>query len=146
MNEGLVLAQVDDEEKRGCLIEVRCRQAETLRNPEFREFIQEICGQILDDGACYVARQDVPWEAIRAEERSHRSEAETSFASSERIDDYLLDKMSAWYAQVCLLEQPYRKDSSRVVGQVMEGLQHVLGDRIEIQRFSRYEVTKEPKP
>ncbi len=124
---------------------MRCRQAETLRNPEFREFVREICGQILEGGASHVARKDVPWETIRAEERTHRAEAEGNFASSERIDDHILDRMSAWYARICLLEQPYRKDPSRVVGQVLEGLQHSLGDQIEIQRFSRYDITDERK-
>ncbi len=140
MNEGLVLAQVDPEEKNGCLVELRCRQPETLRNSDFREFAQELCAQIMERGARYVARADVPWETIRAEERAHRTTAETTFASSERIDDFLLEKMSAWYAQVCLLEQPYRKDPSRVIGQVLEGLQHTLGDQIEVRRFSRYDV------
>jgi len=100
-----------------------------------------LCAQILERGARYVARQDVPWESIRSEERSHRATAESSFASSERIDDYLLEKMSAWYAQVCLLEQPYRKDPSRVVGQVLEGLRHTLGDQLEVRRFSRYDLS-----
>lgn len=140
LNEGLVLAQVDKEEKKGCLLEVRCRQPETLSNPEFREFARELCAQVLEKGARYVARQDVPWETIRTEERAHRTTAEASFATSDRIDDYLLEKMSTWYSQVCLLEQPFRQDPARVVGQVLEGLQQALGDQIEVRRFSNFDV------
>lgn len=141
MNEGLVLAEVDAEEKNGCLVEFRCRQPETLRKEEFRAFARDLCAQILQRGARYVSRQDVPWEMARAEERNYRVTAETTFATSDRIDDFLLEKMSAWYAEVCLLEQPFLKDPSKVVGQVLEGLQQTLGDQIELRRFSHYSLS-----
>ena len=142
MNEGLVLAEVDPDEKQGCLLELRCRLPETLRREEFRAFARALCQQLLERGARYVSRQDVPWETIRNEERAHRTTAETTFASSERIDDYLLEKMAAWYGEVCLLEQPFIQEPKRVVGQALESLQHAVGDQIEIRRFSHYVVTE----
>lgn len=134
------MVEVDPDEKNGCIVEFRCRQPETLRSEEFRGFAKELCAQIMDKGAKFVARTEVPWELVRSEERAHRVEAEKTYATSEHVDDYIHDKMAAWYQEVCLLEQPFAKDPKRVVGQVLEALQARLGDSLELRRFSHYAV------
>lgn len=102
--------------------------------------MKDLCAHILQKGARYVARTDVPWELVRTEERAHRAAAERTYATSEHVDDYLAEKMAAWYQEVCLMEQPFLKDPKKVVGQVLESLQTRLGDSIELRRFSHYSV------
>lgn len=87
-----------------------------------------------------MSRTDVPWELVRTEERAHRAAAERTYATSEHVNDYLEEKMSGWYQEVCLMEQPFVKDPKKVVGQVLESLQNKLGDSIELRRFSHYAI------
>lgn len=145
-SEGLVVAQVAPGEKDGCLLELRFQRQETRDSKLLREFARDLCTQILKCAPLWVCRNDIPWERVRAEERRHRSRAEREFATSERIEDYLVERMSLWYSQVCLMEQPFYRDPSRLVGQVWQSTRRLLGDELEVCRFERYTIDEKVAP
>ncbi|HXE73237.1 MAG TPA: hypothetical protein VNO81_11320 [Candidatus Nitrosotenuis sp.] len=136
----MVLTHANSDGKAGCLVEIRCQSKETLRNGTFAQFARDLCEHILASRPIWVSRTDIPWEKVREEERLIRADAEKRFATSDHINDFLQEKMNAWYQKVCLMEQPFYKDRSKVVGQVWQNLSEALDDYIEIRRLACFAV------
>ena len=85
----------------------------------------------------WVRREDVPADVVEGELEIYRAQAADK---PENVRDKIATgKLDKWYSTVCLLEQPYVRDSERTVGDLRTEIAAKTGENVQIKRFTRYE-------
>jgi elongation factor Ts len=135
--EGLIEAYVHGG-RIGVLVEIGCETDFVAGTDEFKEFAHEIALQISASGeARWVSREDVPAELIESELGIYRAQAADK---PENVRDKIAQgKLDKWLSTVCLLEQPYVRDSDRTVEDLRVEIGAKTGENVQIKRFTRYE-------
>jgi elongation factor Ts len=135
--EGLIEAYVHGG-RIGVLVEVGCETDFVAGTDEFKTFAHEIALQISASAdARWVHREDVPAEIIESELAIYRAQAADK---PENVRDKIAQgKLDKWLSTVCLLEQPYVRDSDRTVDDLRVETGAKTGENVQIKRFTRYE-------
>jgi elongation factor Ts len=137
--DGLVEAYIHGGGKLGVLVELNCETDFVARTDDFRELAHDLAMQVAGAGPQYVAPEDIPEDVI--EEERQRQRAEIGEDKPEEIMERILDgKLSKYYQQVCLLEQPFIKDEEVTVRDLITGKIAKLGENIKVRRFARFEL------
>ncbi len=138
--EGLVEAYIHGGGRIGVLVEVNCETDFVAKNPEFKEFCKDIAMQIAASSPEYVSKEEVPQDIISREREVLRAQA-LNEGKPERIVDKMVDgRIEKYYKDVCLLEQPFIKDSDKTISQLLTEKVAKIGENISIRRFARYQV------
>ena len=108
------------------------------RREEFKTFAHEVALQISASAdARWVSREDVPADLIESELEIYRAQAADK---PENVRDKIAQgKLDKWLSTVCLLEQPYVRDSDRTVDDLRTEIAAKTGENVQIKRFTRYE-------
>ena len=122
----------------GVLVEINCETDFVQRTPEFKEFARDIAMHVAAANPEYLAPADVPADVVEKEKSIYRKEVEGKPA--EIIEKIVDGKLSKYYEQVCLLNQPFVKDPDVSVGKLTTALVAKLGENIVIRRFERMEL------
>lgn len=137
-NEGLVHAYIHQGGKIGVLVEINCETDFVARTDDFQVFCQEVAMQVAAASPLYVTRDEVPEEVV-AKEREIYREAALNEGKPENVADRIVEgKVQKYFEQVCLLEQPYIRDSDKTVEELLKETIASLGENIQIARFTRY--------
>lgn len=142
--EGIVEAYLHDPgtgvPQLGVLIEVNCESDFVARTEDFRTLARELALQVAGRAPRYVRRDEVPAEEVERERAIYRAQAEGKPANVvERIVE---GKLEAFYAEVCLLDQPYVRDpagKTKVADLIAQTVAR-LGENITVARFARFAV------
>jgi elongation factor Ts len=135
---GIVFSYIHHNGTIGVLLEIEAAKKETSEKDEFKNFAKDICLHITASHPKAVERTGIPAELVKQEREIYAKQVTNKPANIvEKIVD---GKMSKFYSQVCLLEQPFVKDQDRTVQQVLQELNQKLGDAITIKRFARFQV------
>jgi len=124
----------------GVMVEVNCETDFVARTEEFRRFAHEVALQVAAANPRYVDVTDVPAEALEAERAKARERAREEGKPEnvwDRIAEGMLEK---FYAEACLLRQPYVRDDKRTVGDLLKEAVTTTKENILIRRFTRWEV------
>ncbi|HPP30836.1 MAG TPA: translation elongation factor Ts [Soehngenia sp.] len=137
--EGLVDAYIHGG-RIGVLIEVNSETDFVAKNDEFKQFVKDMAMQVAASNPKVISRQD-----LSAEEIAHEREIQTNKVINEGKPAHVAEKivegrMEKFYEDVCLLDQPFIKDPSMKVKDVLAQLIAKIGENIVIRRFTRYEV------
>jgi elongation factor Ts len=135
--EGLIEAYVHGG-RIGVLVEIGCETDFVAGTDEFQEFAHEVALQIsASSDARWVSREDVPAEIVESELEIYRAQAADK---PEHVRDKIAQgKLDKWLSTVCLLEQPYVRDSDRTVDDLRSEIAAKTGENVQIKRFTRYE-------
>jgi len=88
----------------------------------------------------YVRREEVPRPVMDKEKEIYRAQARDAKKPEKVIDKIVEGKLEKFYGETCLLEQPFVKDPDLTIQDLLNGLIGKLGEKIEIRRFTRYQV------
>lgn len=136
--EGLVHAYVHGAGKIGVLVEVNAETDFVARNEQFQELVNDIALHIAAAGPEYVRAEDVP-AAIVDKERAVQKQLVIEEGKPEHIADKIVDgRMSKFFQEMCLMEQPFIKDDKKTVSQVLTDAVARIGENIQVRRFSRF--------
>ena len=136
--EGLVVSYIHAGGKIGVLLEVNCETDFVAINDNFRSLCNDIAMHIAAAGPEYVAREDVPADAIAREKEIQKQrviEEGKPAAVAERIVE---GRMGKFYEESCLLEQKFIKDDSKTVRDVITDAVAKIGENIKVRRFARF--------
>jgi len=137
-NEGLVHSYIHQGGKIGVLVEINCETDFVARTDDFQAFCHEIAMQIAAASPQYLRREEIS-EDILAKEKEILREAALNEGKPENVVDRIVEgKLEKYFEQVCLLEQPYIRDSDKSVEEVLKEAIASLGENIQIARFTRY--------
>jgi elongation factor Ts len=140
--EGLIGSYIHTGGRIGVLIEVNCETDFVARNDQFQKLVRDLAIQVAGLRPEYVDRDAIPAEVLerkRAELLADQSVQQKPEAIRERIVSGQLEK---WFAQVCLLDQPYRDTDITVRGLITDAIA-TIGENIRVRRFARYELGEE---
>ena len=141
--EGMAAAYVHAGDQIGVLVEVNCETDFVARTEQFKHFGTNVAMQIAALRPSWVAPEDVPEEAL-ARERDILTEQALTEGKPEHIVEKIVEgRLKKFYAQYCLLAQPYIRDDSITVQDLLDELTAQCGEKIVVRRFTRYQVGEE---
>jgi len=125
----------------GVLVELNCETDFAAGNDDFGRLLKDICMQVAATAPRYVGPDDVPEDVLRREKEIF---AEQVKGKPEQIVEKIIQgKLKDFYKQVCLLDQPFIKDTGKTVRELISGVNAKLGENIVVRRFVRFAVGEE---
>jgi elongation factor Ts len=140
--EGVVGAYVHPGGKIGVLVEVNCESDFVARTEGFQQLVKELAMQVAAAGPAYVSREEVPAEVIEKEREIYRQQMADQKKPPQIIEKIIDGKLEKFYAEQCLLDQPFIKDATGKtrVKDLISQVGAQVGERVLVRRFSRFRV------
>ncbi|HWX92266.1 MAG TPA: translation elongation factor Ts, partial [Terriglobales bacterium] len=139
-SEGAVASYIHAGGKIGVLVEVNCESDFVARTEDFKELIHDIAMHIAASDPKFVRKEDVTPEAFEREKDIYRAQAAATGKPQPVVEKIVAGKMEKFYEEVCLIEQPFIKDQTISVGQLIATKIGKLGENIAVRRFARFKV------
>jgi elongation factor Ts len=140
--EGLVSSYIHTGGRVGVLIEVNCETDFVARTDEFQKLVRDLAVQVAGLDPLYVDQASIPAEALEAK-KAELLKDESVQKKPENIRPQIIDgQLKKWFAQVCLVDQPFR-DEERTVGELINEKIATIGENIRVRRFVRYALGEE---
>jgi elongation factor Ts len=141
-NDGLVLAYIHPGNKIGVLVEVNCETDFVARTEDFQQLVKDVAMQVAAANPSYVAREEVPGAVVEKEREIYRQQMADQKKPPQVIDKIIEGKLEKFYAESCLLEQPFIRDASGKtrLKDMVDQATSKMGERIVVKRFARFQV------
>jgi elongation factor Ts len=139
-NEGAVGTYIHAGGKIGVLLELNCESDFVARTEDFQELMKDIAMHIAASDPRYVKPEDVTAADLDREKEIYRAQAATSGKPEKIIAQIVEGKMAKFYEEVCLLEQPFIKDQTISIKELIGQKVGKLGENITVRRFARFKV------
>jgi elongation factor Ts len=139
-NEGAVGTYIHAGGKIGVLLELNCESDFVARTEDFQELLKDISMHIAATDPRYVRKEDVTPEDMEREKEIYRAQAAATGKPAPVVEKIVEGKMSKFYEEVCLLEQPFIKEQSMTITQLIAQKVGKLGENITVRRFARFKV------
>jgi elongation factor Ts len=140
-NEGCIASYIHHGGKLGVLVEINCETDFVSRNEAFREFVKDITQQIAAAKPSYVKREDVPAALVDAEKEIYKAQVKDK--PPQAVEKIVAGKLEKFYSTICLLEQPFVKNTEITIKDHVTTKIAALGENIVIRRFIRWELGEE---
>jgi len=138
--EGLVHAYIHAGGKIGVLVEVNCETDFVARTKAFQNFVKEIAMQIAATNPLVVNKEALSPEIIEREKEIYRQQAIASGKPEKIIDRIVEGKLQKFFEEACLIEQPYIRDPSIKIKDLLNELVAKTGEKIVVKRFVRFQL------
>ena len=139
-SEGSVASYIHAGGKIGVLVEVNCESDFVARTDDFKELLHDISMHIAATDPKYIRREDVTPEDYQREKEIYRSQAAATGKPAPVVEKIVEGKMAKFYEEVCLLDQPFIKEQTISVSQLIATKIGKLGENISVRRFARFKV------
>ncbi len=124
----------------GVLVEVNCESDFVARTADFQELVKDIAMQIAAANPQFIRREDVSKEALEKEMDIQRGRAKQEGKPEKAIDKIVEGRMNKYYEEICLYEQPFIKENTTTVADLIKAKIAKLGENISVSRFVRFKV------
>jgi elongation factor Ts len=139
-SEGSVASYIHAGGKIGVLVEINCESDFVARTEDFKELVHDIAMHIAASDPKYIRREDVTAEDFAREKDIALARAIASGKPANIAEKMVEGKMAKFYEEVCLLEQPFIKDQTVSIAQLIATKIGKLGENIAVRRFARFKV------
>ena len=138
--DGAVTSYIHAGGKIGVLLEVNCESDFVARTTEFQTLVHDIAMHIAAVDPRFIRKEDVTPEAFEKEKDIYMAQAMASGKPAAIAEKMVTGKMAKFYEEVCLLEQPFIKDQTVTITQLIAAVVGKLGENITVRRFARFKV------
>jgi elongation factor Ts len=142
-SEGVVGSYIHPGSKIGVLVEVNCETDFVAKTAEFQALVKDVAMHVAASDPRYLRKEDVPAEVLEKEREIYRAQAAAQGKPANVQDKIAEGKLKDFYAQVCLLEQPFVRDQKLSVGQLVQERIAIIKENIVVRRFARFRVGEE---
>lgn len=139
-SEGIVGSYIHLNGKIGVLVELNCESDFVARNVEFQELAKHIAMQIAASKPKYISPEDIPADVLEKEREIIQAQMQDTKKPPEIMEKIVQGKLSKYFEEVCLLDQPYIRDDKMKVRQLIAATVARIGENIKIGRFARFEI------
>jgi len=140
-NQGRIDSYIHFNNTVGVLVEVNSETDFVANTAEFKQLVKDIALHIASPAAPqWLAREDVPAQVVDQEEHIARVQAKESGKPDNVIDKIVEGKLRAFYEGSVLLEQPFVKDDSKTIQQLLDEVGVKVGEKVAVRRFVRYKL------
>lgn len=137
--EGLVGQYIHTGGRIGVLVEVNCQTDFVARNEAFKELVNNVAMQI---AACpnveYVRQDDIPADVVEREKAVEMGKDDLGGKKAEIKEKIVAGRIEKRLKEMCLLDQPFIKDSNITVADLVRQQAGALGENIQVRRFVRF--------
>jgi elongation factor Ts len=142
--QGVVEAYIHFNNTVGVLVEVNCETDFVAKLPDFRQVAKDIALHIASPASPrFLRREDVPTDLVDAETRIFREQAKTSGKPDHVAGKMVEGKLTAFYRDIVLLEQPYVKDDAKTIQELLDEVGARVHEKVAVRRFVRYKLGEE---
>ena len=138
--EGIVDSYIHMGGKVGVLVEVNCETDFVARGDQFKTLVHDVALQIAASKPLYVTKEEVPQDVLDKEKEILKIQAMNEGKPEAIAEKMVQGRIKKYYEDFCLLEQPFVKDPSKTVGQLITEAIASIGEKITVRRFTRYEM------
>lgn len=124
----------------GVLVEVNCESDFVARTDDFQNLVKDLAMQVAAADPKFIRKEDVTEDILTRERDIARERARNEGKPEKMLDKIAEGRMAKYFEEVCLLEQPFIKDNSLSVQQLINTVIAKLGENITVARFTRYKV------
>lgn len=139
-NEGVIELYSHLDKRVGVMLELNSETDFVARNEQFQELAHDLALHVAAMDPRYVSREDVPEEDVEREMAVLRAQAEKEGKPEHILEKIVAGRLNKFYQETVMLEQPFVKDESITVEQLINETIGVLGENIVLRRFVRYEL------
>lgn len=141
--DGVIDSYIHGEGRIGVLVEINCETDFVARTPEFRELAREVAMQVAAQAPRWVSRDEVPEDVVESE-RKVSAERARQLGRPENVLDRVVDGMlESFYKETVLLDQPYIRDDSKSIDDLVKEVASKVGENVVVRRFVRYQLGEE---
>ena len=126
--------------KMAALVEVNCETDFVARTEQFQALARDLAMQVVGARPLYVRREDVPAEVVAEHKEKVLSQLDDPNKPANVIERIIEGKLAKFFEETCLLEQPFIKDDSVKIQQLLTDTVARLGENIVVRRFARLEL------
>ncbi|HXN49092.1 MAG TPA: translation elongation factor Ts [Bryobacteraceae bacterium] len=138
--QGLIASYIHPGSQLGVLVEVNCESDFVARTEEFQQLVHDIAMQVAAADPQFIRREDVT-EDVLAKERDIQKARALAEGKPEKIADKIVEgRMSKFYEEICLLDQPFIKENTLTIGQLIATKIAKTGENITVARFTRFKL------
>lgn len=138
--EGAVGTYIHANGQIGVLAEINCETDFVAKTDEFHEFVKDVCMHIAASNPQYLTPDEIPADIVAKEKEIAMDEAKQSGKPEKVLEKIAEGKIKKFYSEVCLLEQPFVKDTDKKIGDIVNEKIIKIGENIKIRRFTRFEL------
>jgi len=142
-SEGLITSYIHAGGKLGVLLELNCESDFVARTDDFQELARDIAMHVAAADPRFVRREEVDQAAIEKEREIQRDRALADGKPAQVVDKIVEGRMSKFYEEVVLLEQPFVKDHAKTIQELITEKIAKLGETIAIGRMARFKIGEE---
>jgi elongation factor Ts len=138
--QGLIGSYIHAGGQLGVLVEVNCESDFVARTDEFKELVHDVAMHIAAADPRYLRREEVPAEVLEKEREIARARALNEGKPEKVLDKIVEGRLAKFYEEACLLEQPFVKEATLTIDQLVKTKISKLKENISIARFTRFKV------
>jgi elongation factor Ts len=140
--DGVVVSYIHPGSKIGVLVEVNCETDFVARTEDFQQLVKDVAMQVAAANPSYVSREEVPGAVVEKEREIYRQQMADQKKPPQVIDKIIEGKLEKFYAESCLLEQPFIRDATGKtrLKDMVDQATAKMGERIVVKRFARFQV------
>jgi len=139
-SEGSVAQYIHAGGKIGVLVEVNCESDFVARTDDFKELVHDIAMHIAASDPKFIRKEDVTSADLEREKDIYLAQAIASGKPADIAEKMVKGKMAKFYEEVCLYQQPFIKDQTMTILQLITTKIGKLGENISVKRFARFKV------
>jgi len=138
--QGLIGTYIHHGGQLGVMVEINCESDFVARTDDFKELVHDIAMHIAAADPRFIRKEDVTDEVLEKEKDIQKARALAEGKPEKMIEKITEGRMAKFYEEICLLEQPFVKEATLTVGQLVKTKIAKLGENIGIARFVRFKV------
>ena len=139
-NEGAVGTYIHAGGKIGVLVELNCESDFVARTEDFQELLRDIAMHIAATDPRFVGRDEVTAADLEREKEIYRAQAADTGKPEAIVEKMLAGRLAKFYEEFCLLDQPFIKEQTQTIAQIIAAKVAKLGENISVRRFARFKV------
>jgi len=141
--EGVVFSYIHHGGRLGVLLEVNCETDFVAKTEDFTDLVHNIAMQVAATNPLTLNRENLDQNLLKREREIFSEQAKSSGKPDNIVDKIVDGRMEKYFAEVCLLEQPFIKDQDRKVQDLITEAVATLGENIQVNRFIRFAIGEE---
>ena len=138
--QGVIGTYVHPGAQLGVMIEVNCESDFVARTEDFQELVHDLAMQVAAADPQFLRKEDVTEAALAKEREIYRARALAEGKPEKMLDKITEGRMAKYYEEVCLYEQPFIKENSTTIADLIKAKIAKLGENITVSRFVRFKV------
>ncbi|MCP4359575.1 MAG: translation elongation factor Ts [Chloroflexi bacterium] len=139
-SEGVIELYAHPGNRVGVMLELNCETDFVARNEEFTNLAHDLALHIAAMGPAYLSREEVPQDELDREIDVLEAQVKAEGKPDNIVEKTVQGRMSKFYEEFCLLEQPFVKDDSVKISELLTEAIRKTGENVVIRRFTRYEL------